>query len=367
MRSVLAVAQTPRLLPMIVLSRITFSCTPESADGNGSGGSTGRLGSGSAMWPRPIAASCVMLGPDVLDDVAARAVVERDAPVPVDHAAVLDRDVVEAVVADRGADALAVERVAVEVDRDPVRVDDQAVEQAVDEVVLHQDAVRDLHAAVHERRHRGGADGPVVGWPGSGPRCRPRRRRGTSSTRSPTAMPVSSSGEVQAVKAASVSSLHSNVASGSSLEKVNVAVREHGRRGPARTRSSSRAGSCPAAARGRSTSGRPASSRRCRSGRSRAPRRCRCRLPGRCRRAARCSSSHSARVGAGRVELALEAQGGARRRVVAAGEAERRRRLRSCRRAGRTRCGSRARSSPAPPGPRAAARCSSGTRSAGTA
>ena len=58
----LEVAQTPRLFPMIVLFRMMFSRTPESADGNGSGGSTGSAGSGSAMWPRPIAAFCVISG-----------------------------------------------------------------------------------------------------------------------------------------------------------------------------------------------------------------------------------------------------------------------------------------------------------------
>ena len=77
----------------------------------------------------------VLLERELLDDVALGADVERDAPVELLHLAVADRDLVVAVVADAGADALAVDRVAVEVDRDVRRADDDAVEQAVGEVV----------------------------------------------------------------------------------------------------------------------------------------------------------------------------------------------------------------------------------------
>ena len=128
-----------------------FSRTPESADGNGSGGSTGRFGSGSRHVAEAERRLLRHLGPHVLDHVAARAGVQRDAPVEVDDAAVADRDVVEAGVADARAEALAVDRVAVEVDRDPVGADDQAVEQAVDEVVADDRAARQHLAAVHER------------------------------------------------------------------------------------------------------------------------------------------------------------------------------------------------------------------------
>ena len=59
---VLPVIHTPRLFPITVLLRMMFSRTPESADGNGSGGSDGRAGSGSAMWPSAKPASCVISG-----------------------------------------------------------------------------------------------------------------------------------------------------------------------------------------------------------------------------------------------------------------------------------------------------------------
>ena len=116
-----------------------------------------------------------------------------------------------------------------------------------------------------------------------------------------------------------------------------------------------------------SRSGRPASSRRCRSGRSRAPRSCRCRPPGRCRSAGVVQSSQSPRSGPGGsslhskrrfapgVELSLPAKRNVAdvSSVPAGGPdddarlgLDRLRRLRVL---------------------RAAARCSTGTRSAGTA
>ena len=65
-----AVSQMPRLFPMIVLLRTMLSRTPESADGNGSGGSTGRDGSCSSRWPEADRGLLRHLGRDVLDDVA---------------------------------------------------------------------------------------------------------------------------------------------------------------------------------------------------------------------------------------------------------------------------------------------------------
>src|SRR5687767_12853277 len=98
----------------------------------------------------PDARLLTLLDLELLDDVLLGTGVQHDAPVELDDLAVLDRDVVVAVVADAGGDSLAVDRVAVEVDRDVRRADHEAVPEAVREVVLGLDALRDDLAAEDE-------------------------------------------------------------------------------------------------------------------------------------------------------------------------------------------------------------------------
>jgi hypothetical protein len=104
----------------------------------------------------------VLLERHLLDDVLLGAGVQRDAEVELDDPAVLDRDVVVAVVADTGTEPLAVDDVAVQVDGDVRSADDEAVPETVGDVVLDDDALLDHLTAVDLARNGRGADTPPV-------------------------------------------------------------------------------------------------------------------------------------------------------------------------------------------------------------
>src|SRR5918992_704943 len=221
--SALPVSQTPRLFPITVLPRMMFSRTPESADGNGSGGSVGRFGSGSAMWPSANAASCVISGRrfsitlrrvpvlsatpqsqstmrPFLIVTLSKPMLRMAAPTPLPSSVWPSRSIV--------------------------------IPSAATTRPSHRQSTMSLRTRMlcvtfmPQWMKVGTGAALIVQSYSAGVRSSlpARSTARTSRILLPGGRPVSSYGDVQSVNAACVVSLHSNVASGSSLENVNVAL-----------------------------------------------------------------------------------------------------------------------------------------------
>ena len=268
---VLYASQMPMSFATIVLKRRMLPSTFESNDdgGGGGSGSSGSVGCGSVAEPDARLLACLDL--QLLDDVLLGAGVQHDAPVELEDLAVLDRDVVVAVVTDARGDALAVDRVAVEVDRDAGGADDEAVPETVCEVVSDLDARPDHLAAEDEAGHRRRAD-VHVNFAGVGSALPVMSVAWTWNLRAPSGSRCTTSATCTAPTRRSAREIQL------ALERrVRVLARElEGRVGQHRDRvragvdRASPEATRRSAARRSSTCARPGSGRRCPSGRSRA-------------------------------------------------------------------------------------------------
>src|ERR687896_182539 len=160
LRSEPSSATPPPLEPLISFASIRFSCARSTQIPGALVDWMRRVLHG--LLPEAHAGLLDQLEGHVLDDGVRRAGVEGDAVVVVHDLAALDGDVVVAVVAHGGAEALAVDGVAGEVDGYPVRADDQAVEEAVGQVIADQGAAGQLLSAEDEGRHRRLGDPPLI-------------------------------------------------------------------------------------------------------------------------------------------------------------------------------------------------------------